>query len=143
MNETNKIELYKAALELYKHEDKLNWNKVSMLLSANSLLFIGLGLVKESYNELKIILSSAGAIISFCFFVTIFFGVKYLQHRKEKVEVIEKEIYSDDNIRIFQNNKKFLKVSPTTLVLISLPMIFLIFWILVLYLSCVDFGCFH
>lgn len=131
-NNSELIELYKAAVSLYQHEDELNWKKIQMLIYANSIMGAGLGLMDKASKDLIVILCYAGMALSLSFFITLFFGVLYLQNRKKKVMEFEKLFLSPDIPKIVHGHKRIYHISLTTLVLLFLPLLFSIFWFAVL-----------
>jgi len=99
------LEQYKQAADVYKHEDTLNWSKLSSLLYITSGLvgFIGLlwSINNTPLNEFNIIISFIGLTASVAYFFTIKSGLYYLSHRKHCLFDIEAIIIKFSGEKIF------------------------------------------
>jgi len=143
---------YAIAIDLYKHEDNLNWKKLYNLLYVSGALLFTLGFVSGSIgtfpNDINPsilgIISLVGALISLSFTITIWYGVKYLLCRKEKVKEIEQELKVFGGISIVgcdddsQHKQDIFDVSPTTIILRVIPILFTLGWFLLLCYSLVQ-----
>lgn len=127
------VEQFKAGLELYKHEDRLNWQKINLLIYSNSLLFAAIALAKDNiYSKENIapffVLATIGLAISICFGISIKYGVHYLKHRKEKLAKLEEYFERETQVKIFEKTDKNIDLSPSMKVLTTVPMIFCALW---------------
>ena len=142
---------YAIAIDLYKHEDNLNWKKLYNLLYVSGALLFTLGFVSGSIgtfpNDINPsilgIISLVGALISLSFTITIWYGVTYLLRRKEKVKEIEQELKVFGGISIVgdddsQHKQDIFDVSPTTIILRVIPILFTLGWFLLLCYSLVQ-----
>lgn len=136
MSEQIMLEQYRIAIDLYKHEDLLNWKKFHSLVYANTALIGMMGVWKlipsDTPGILAISLPVLGIIVSLCFLIAARAGVKYLQARKETVAAIDKQIKSKTNQTVITLDDPVLATSPTTKVLVILPVVLLLFWIIFL-----------
>lgn len=87
-------------------------------------------------------ISGVGVLISLSFAITIRCGIIYLMARKAKVVEIEEKLKIFGGISIvsgkFQSLKKdILKISPTTIILNFLPIMFTLGWTILLCYSIV------
>lgn len=146
---------YEIAIDLYKHEDNLNWKKLYNLFYVSGALLFILGFISESIEtfpndidpSILGIISLVGALISLSFAITIWCGVKYLLRRKEKVKEIEQELKvfgglsivgGDDSKHQQREHKRdIFDVSPTTIILRVIPILFTLGWFLLLCYSLV------
>jgi hypothetical protein len=127
---------YACAIDLYMHEDELNWKKLNNLFYITSALlfilsFISVGNFPYDVNPMLLgALSAFGAIISTSFGLTLRYGVAYLLARKEKVIQIEKIMESRGGISIvgYDRDPRIFGVSPTTKILRAIPFIFSSSW---------------
>jgi hypothetical protein len=130
------LEQYRIAVDLYKHEDLLNWQKFHNLIYVNTALIGMMGVWELIPSDIPRILTISlpvlGIIVSLCFFVTARAGVKYLQARKGTVAAIDEQIKNTTNQTVITLDDPVLKTSPTTKVLTVLPLVLLLFWIIFL-----------
>ena len=150
--QTTLLEQLKIATDLYKHEDNLNWTKLNNLFYINAGLWAILGFIIEfggvnsssfpiNLNFIMTMVSIIGIIVSIALGIALWCGVRYMQHRKETVTFIEEKLipYGGQNIvsssQEILERKRFFQQSPTTLVLKSVPVLFIIVWIIVLFMT--------
>ena len=136
MSEEMMLEQYRIAVDLYKHEDLLNWQKFHNLVYINTALIGIMGawelISSKSPWILVVSLPVLGIIVSLCFLVAARAGVKYLHARKQSVAAIDKQIKSKTNQTVINLGDPGLVTSPTTKVLTVLPVVLLLFWIIFL-----------
>ena len=146
------IYYYEIAVELYRHEDHLNWLKINHLLYMNAALAAILSFFLERNPETIIGLGRyeavfyigvIGLLVSFAFFITIWLGTFYLQARKAAVIELEDKIHDlcgpyfvpvvrSSKVDVDATSKQWLSKSLTVYMLRALPVGFFIFWMLVL-----------
>jgi len=137
MSEAMMLEQYRIAVDLYKHEDLLNWQKFNNLIYVNSGIVGMMGIWKLISEKnppliLAVSLPFLGIIVSLCFFVAIRAGVKYLQVRKAAVVAIDDQIKIKTNQTVVYLDDPVLVKSPTGRVLTVLPIILVFFWLILL-----------
>jgi predicted GNAT superfamily acetyltransferase len=128
------------ALDLYKHEDILNWQKLNnfFYISAGLLALCGFSLNQDTQHRRIILVSASivGIIISLAFFIMLRAGISYLQSRKTAVAFLERNLLGQRGCTIFYGRdismKKQLQRSPTTIVLQQIPLIGAIGWLILL-----------
>jgi len=139
-------EQYKIAVELYRHEDDLNWRKLHHLFYVTAGLWAVIGFIVK-FNESLIIsprllvgmVSLVGLIVSFAFGIALWFGVEYMLNRKNAVIAIEEILVHLGGRYIVSpsvesmKKKRFLKISPTTWMLRLLPILIFIVWMIMLF----------
>lgn len=131
---------YGTAIDLYKHEDLLNWQKLNNFfyittgLAAAFAFMLG-DVVKDAAarRALTLGVSTLGATSSLAFLITLYFGRKYLQARKATVVRFEEHIAWHGGQRIVGSaggdpQNKWLSFSPTGLVMMAVPTVGLIIW---------------
>ncbi len=132
---------YEFAMELYQHEDNLNWNKLNNLFYVNMGLcaiigfFIdsgtGGGTLQISTRFMFGVICLVGLIISAAFGVAIWYGIFYLQKRKEAVVMIEEKLIADGGVHVVsvpEEKHVHLHISPTTWMLRLVPVLLAIVW---------------
>lgn len=134
------------AIDLYTHEDKLNWSKVRHLLYITAGLSALLSFILknrvdfvEAIGNPVCLVSLFGIMISLGFFVAILFGVIYMWNRKMEVFNIESLLMKYGGVSIlgfkdssYSNRYSYKTLSPTMVVLVAFPLGITIFWIFVL-----------
>ena len=144
-------EQYKLAVELYEHEDDLNWRKLNHLFYINIGLWAVIGFIAKFDSSnlffavspyfLLVMVSLIGLILSLAFGVALWFGVNYMHSRKDVVVAIEKILVQHGGRYIVSTGpengeeKRFLKRSPTTWVLRSVPILLSIAWVIIFIMS--------
>lgn len=137
---------YEVAVDLYKHEDGLNWNKLHNLFYITSALIIILGLSSKSVDNfpddvdpsMLIFVSLAGILISISFAIAIWSGTFYLGKRKLKVIEIEEMLRKHGGIQIVgdigksKTEERDLFDAPTARILKFIPIAVLVGWICLL-----------
>ncbi len=133
---------YEMAIDLYIHEDNLNWSKLHHLFYITGGLFAVAFLWPEiSYNlpfyEFLIMISFLGMVSSWLFWIALSNGIDYMQTRKQAVVDIERILLKLKGVRIVSTHydegikNKRLKKSPTTNVMKNIPLIMLIIWTII------------
>lgn len=141
------VEQYKIAVELYKHEDNLNWTKLSHLFYINAGLATIIGFIIEYSKPGKLateypyfligMVSLIGVIVSVAFGMALWFGIKYMHNRKDAVIAIEEILVEYGGTHIVSprsgkpNEKGILKRSPTTLMMKIVAFIPAVIWIII------------
>ena len=143
---------YTIAVDLYKHEDNLNWNKLYNLFYVTLALLLILSSTSKSIetfpndisHSMLGVISVVGILISLSFAIVIWSGVIYLSARKKKVVKIEQKLEDLGGISIVggvgasQHEQHILKVSPTTIILKFIPFAFAFGWFILLCYSIVQ-----
>lgn len=138
-----KLEQFRIAADLYKHEDLLNWNKLYHLLYVTAGLAAVLGFILKNsqwiekvlsgtVNHLAEIICFTGGGIAIGFFMSIASGLYYLHHRKRALRAINKDLKSRTKFSALsdQDMPWMLKnISLTTIVLILIPIGILMLWV--------------
>lgn len=142
---------YAIAVDLYKHEDNLNWNKLYNLFYVTGALLLILSFISKSietfptdiYPSMLGVISVVGVLISLSFTIVIWSGVIYLSARKKKVVEIEQKLKDIGGISIVgdvnvsQREQRIFNVSPTTIILKFIPFVFAFGWFILLCYSIV------
>lgn len=95
------LEQYKIAVDLYKHEDNLNWTKLNNLFYINAGLWAVVGLIIQfgdvendilpiDFRFFMIIISLIGMIISIALSVALWYGVEYMGNKKRQRLILKK-----------------------------------------------------
>ncbi len=149
---------YQVAIDLYKHEDNLNWRKLNHLLYITAALWAMVGftfkqriyaqatssvlhqnvllqhLQTESMLSLIIMVSFIGIIVCVAFGVALWYGVEYMQERKKVVMEIEEKLFKLSGSYVVAKDtggKQSLKKSPTTTMLKLMPIFIALIWTVV------------
>ncbi len=139
------IEQYKTAVELYVHEDNLNWTKLNHLFYINGGLWavMGLGFKIDDDNTFMLctpqlfmgMVSLTGIIVSLALGTALWLGTIYMQNRKLRVVDIEKALIRHGGKCIVSPSPgvtSFLRKSPTLLMLRLVPIVLLTIWVIIL-----------
>ena len=138
-------EQYGTAVDLYKHEDNLNWTKLNHLFYINAGLWTILGFIAQSNGTesgtlpinphlLMVTVSVIGMIVCAALGVALWFGIKYMHNRKDAVTRIEERLVEGGGEYIVSpksdipEKRGFLKVSPTTWMLKLVPIVLFAVW---------------
>lgn len=127
---------YQVAVDLYLHEDNLNWSKLNNLFYLTGGLVVALSVLASlSVQNLFVsifVVSLLGFVSALLFSVTIASGVKYMNSRKQSVMDIEKIIIEKKgtNVVIPAHGRynKLLTLSPTSKVMVYIPRLILATW---------------
>ncbi len=141
MEDDMKVHLYDRAVDLYLHEDKLNWVKLNNLfyVSGGLLAILGFTLDLEgglfpltSSDAVLVLAVSAGGLLTcFVFGVALHYGVKYLGTRKEAVMRLERCLTDDRNCWVVtprSGDGGGLRTSPTSMLLRLTPYLMAVGW---------------
>ncbi|MEU0842882.1 GNAT family N-acetyltransferase [Streptomyces sp. NPDC005962] len=135
---------YQIAVDLYKHEDNLNWQKLNNFfyitagLAAATAFFLGKeGAGGTLGKVLAVIISIIGFGVSLGFSQMLRFGRQYLLARKEAVIELEEYMAWHGGERIVNRRTSdpgsaYLKVSPTGAIMVLLPVLVSLCWLAVL-----------
>lgn len=136
---------YLVSVDLYKHEDNLNWQKL------NNFFYITVGLAAAAVfsvgregaggglgTALAVIISVIGLGVSLGFFQMLRFGRRYLQMRKSAVTEFEEHMTWHGGQRIVswkssEPGNTYLKVSPTGAIMVALPLLVAACWVALLW----------
>ncbi len=142
------INQYYIAVDLYRHEDILNWNKLNNFLYVSGGLMAVFAFFLKNKAEIithvinpLIFISLLGIVVSIGFFVAIFFGVKYMQARKAKVVEIDRQLMRIGGVPIVLSQSSrygvgkfnYQNYSPTMLVIMAFPLVVVCGWGFILY----------
>lgn len=135
---------YEIAVDLYKHEDGLNWQKLSNFfyitvgLSAAMVFCLGKEGVRGTLGDaLGFVLSVIGLGVSLGFAVMLYFGRRYLLARKAALIELEEQLTWHGGHRIVtfhlsEPGERHLRVSPTGAIMVGLPVLVAVAWLAVL-----------
>lgn len=123
----------KDALELYKHEDNLNWTKLNHLIISTAAIATGIGLILVEFYEkpypiytiLIHLLFILGSFVILGFAISLNSGVSNMKYWKDRI-LNENEESNECKCHI--NNKGDLENPSTRIVLLTLPWIVLGIW---------------
>ncbi len=81
---------YERAVSLYQHEDKLNWQKVQHAVYLNGAFaaIVSVNIIQP----IKWIVAALAAVFGLLFLIALENGRRFLQHRREAVQIVEKRI---------------------------------------------------
>ncbi|SDP19824.1 GNAT family N-acetyltransferase [Actinacidiphila guanduensis] len=136
---------YEIAVDLYKHEDLLNWNKLNnfLYITAGLAATLAFTLGKEGAQS-HAVARGVGAVIAvigfgsgLAFAVMLRFGRRYLQKRKSTVVELEEYMAWHGGQRIVGRQladpgSEWLQASPTGLVMVLLPVFVSLGWLAML-----------
>ena len=142
------MQQYCNVVDLYKHEDDLNWRKLSHLFYVNASIWIVIGFIIQytPYNWFFInnehflynLLSVIGIIICTVFGVAIWNGLVCLKTRKAQMRDIEEAFFNDnDALLLFSKTNKhnnMKNIVPTSYVLIGAPIAIIVIWVIFMFL---------
>jgi len=135
---------YQMAVDLYKHEDKLNWLKL------NNFIYVTTGLIAASSFMIQLgdgeaalrqwgllLLIAVGLLTSLSFGVMLLFGRRYLQRRKAAVTQFEEMMAWWGGHYIVgdvagKRRPRWLDQSPTAVVMSVMPFMAFGVWLVVL-----------
>ncbi|WP_039938070.1 GNAT family N-acetyltransferase [Streptomyces himastatinicus] len=132
---------YEVAVDLYKHEDNLNWQKLNNLfyITAGLAAAMAFSLGKEGAGgtlgkALAGVISVIGFGVSMGFSLMLRYGRQYLLARKEAVIELEEYMAWLGGERIVNRRASdpragYLKVSPTGLIMVLLPVLVALCWL--------------
>ena len=136
---------YTIAVDLYKHEDNTNWQKL------NNFFYITAGLAaaaafavgKEGADDdlgrgLAVFVAAIGIVASLAFSQMLRFGRRYLLARKDAVVELEEYLAWHGGQRIVawhsaDPGNRYLQRSPTGLIMMALPLMVAVCWTIVLW----------
>ncbi|MHC4738607.1 MAG: RipA family octameric membrane protein [Planctomycetota bacterium] len=132
------LEQYKVGVELYRHEDVLNWTKINHLFYINGGLWAVIGLSSSTGSAgtpmfefsrlIMVIVAAAGIIVCLALGTALWIGTKYMKDRKAKVVNIEKALKSYGGETLVDN-----KLTEITMCILKLvPFIFVTVWLIIL-----------
>ncbi len=130
---------YEKAIELYKHEDELNWSKMYHLFYVTAGLAALLSIILPMISGIMInisicILSLMGSLVSGLFYIAISNGINYMQRRKQSVIDIEQILIGLNGVKVvssnFDRNDRAFRISSTTKVMRLIPITLGILWVL-------------
>ncbi|WP_309500430.1 GNAT family N-acetyltransferase [Streptomyces shenzhenensis] len=136
---------YAIAVDLYKHEDNTNWNKLTNFLYITAGLAATLAFVlgKDGAQSegvargIGVIITVVGCASALAFAVMLRFGRRYLQARKSAVVDLEEHMAWHGGQRIVgrqvaEPGAAWLHSSPTGLVMVLLPAFVSLCWLAML-----------
>jgi hypothetical protein len=134
---------YQVAVELYLHEDNLNWSKLNNLFYTTGGLVVVISFSTSfSAERLPIyifITSLLGIITSFLFSVTISSGLKYMNSRKNTLFKLERLLIDKNGTKVVlptaEKLNRILEKSPTTIVMGIIPWLIMGVWAAALFFS--------
>ncbi|NUS14998.1 MAG: GNAT family N-acetyltransferase [Streptomyces sp.] len=143
---------YSVAVDLYKHEDTTNWNKLNNFFYVTAALAAATGFAFGNSQQsdgsglsrsLVVVIAVIGLGASIAFSQMLRWGRHYLQARKKAVAEIEQYLVWHGGQRVVSvkspdSGKDRLLQSPTGLIMMLLPVLVGVCWIVVLVLALVD-----
>lgn len=134
---------YEYAIQLYTHEDKLNWSKLNHLFYITAGLFGVFSFVINAeldvffmYMTLAFV-SVLGIFSSYLFYKTVSSGMDYMHHRKESVIELENLLEKMGGLRIVGKGAELdqrLSKSLTSLVMRRMPFLIMVIWMAIMVL---------
>jgi hypothetical protein len=134
---------YQIAMDLYKHEDLLNWNKLNnfFYVTAGLLAILGfflkgeMGKPKEfEFYFMFAIVGFVGCVMSAAFWGVLYSGVRYMHNRKDTVMEIEQILMKHgakdlvSNVNLPAEERKLFKRALTAKILRKLPLFMMLVW---------------
>ncbi|MFI0242402.1 GNAT family N-acetyltransferase [Streptomyces sp. NPDC016845] len=145
---------YGVAIDLYKHEDTLNWNKLNNFFYITAGLAAALGFTLGRRGDdassstlltdgLAIVISVIGFFSAAAFTLMLRFGRRYLHARKNAAMELEEHLAWHGGQRIVgreaaADGNKWLKQSPTGFIMMSLPALVAACWGVMLVMLVLD-----
>lgn len=136
---------YGIAVDLYKHEDLINWNKLNnfLYITAGLAATLAFTLGKEGVRSegvaraVAVIITLIGFVSAVAFAIMLRFGRRYLQARKSAVVDLEEHMAWHGGHRIVgrqvaEPGMAWLHSSPTGLVMVVLPSLVSVGWLAML-----------
>jgi ribosomal protein S18 acetylase RimI-like enzyme len=136
---------YEIAVDLYKHEDLLNWNKLNnfLYITAGLAATLAFTLGKEGAQSRDVargvgaVITVIGFLSGLAFAVMLRYGRRYLQARKSTVVELEEHMAWHGGQRIVgrqlaEPGSAWLQASPTGLVMVLLPVLVSLGWLAML-----------
>ncbi len=130
---------YERAIELYIHEDNLNWSKLNNFFYITGGIF-AIATIWPKINsyinfcEALLAISFVGIIYSYLFRIALNSGIDYMLARKRAVVEVEQILIKLRGVKIVSTHynkgtkNRRLRKSPTSRVMKNIPLIMLIFW---------------
>lgn len=136
---------YQVAVDLYLHEDNLNWSKLNNLFYISgglvAVISILASLASENLLYSIMIVSVLGIVSSTLFSIAITSGVRYMNDRKGTVMDIEKLLVSKNGTKVvlprLSAHTSLLKKSPTSKVMVYIPRLIFAVWCVTLVMTAV------
>ncbi len=143
---------YERAVDLYIHEDNLNWSKLNNFFYITGGIFAIAALWPKvdsylTFSVFIMVLSFLGMVSSFLFRIALGSGIDYMHARKQAVVDIENVLHQLKGIRVVSRyydeefKNKRLKKSPTTKVMKNIPVILFALWALIFFASTILLIC--
>jgi len=138
---------YAVAVDLYKHEDTTNWNKLNNFFYITAALAAATGFAfgnnqdqghgKALADNLVVVISVIGLGSSVAFSQMLRWGRRYLHARKGAVAEIEQSIVWHGGHRVISSEPSasqdhWLRQSPTSMIMVLLPVLVGLCWIAVI-----------
>lgn len=136
---------YGIAVDLYKHEDNVNWNKLTnfLYITAGLAATLAFALGKDGVQSerltqgIAVIITVIGFASALAFAIMLRFGRRYLQARKSSVVELEEHMAWHGGQRIVgrqlaEPGSAWLHSSPTGLVMVVLPAFVAVCWLAML-----------
>lgn len=143
------LEQYQIAVQLYQHEDELNWAKLNHLFYINSGLWAIVGFILQADiaqhapldpNFVVTFVSAVGLVVSVAFEIALWYGTLYMYSRKNAVIHIEKALIEQGGAHLVSvptEAPSYLHRSPTMWMLRAVPALFTLAWLAMLGIQCV------
>jgi predicted GNAT superfamily acetyltransferase len=134
---------YDRAVDLYMHEDSLNWSKLNHFFYSTGGLLLVLSFLTTQvgiqFSLYLAIVSIVGIALSLLFYIALNSGVSYMQERKKSVVALEKILINMSGMNVVTANptKIYLKRAPATKVMKMIPLCSLGIWMLIFMASIV------
>ncbi|WP_158675515.1 GNAT family N-acetyltransferase [Nocardia stercoris] len=136
------LKQYGYAVDLYKHEDTLNWSKLNNFFYISVALFTAYGVLQNTsgsrphLHAFLLGISGLGLLTSIGFTLTLIAGTHYLGARKHVVGALEDRLVEAGGIRVVTaspvgTDQAWLKRSPTRFVLRGIPILVGFAWLAV------------
>lgn len=140
---------YGVAVDLYKHEDSTNWNKLNNFFYITAALAAATGFAFSNGQQgdrsslsssLVLVIAVIGLGSSVAFSQMLRWGRRYLHARKTVVSEIEQHLIWHGGQRVVSREtpepgKDWLRQSPTSMIMMLLPVLVGVCWIVVMVLA--------
>ncbi|MEU5365089.1 GNAT family N-acetyltransferase [Streptomyces sp. NPDC005925] len=136
---------YTIAVDLYKHEDSINWQKLNnfLYITAGLAAAVGIALGPDGAKSerlarcLVLIISAIGFCAAVAFSQMLRYGRRYLLARKQVVTELEERMAWHGGQRIVgravgETGSEWLQVSPTGLFMVLLPALTAMCWLMMI-----------
>ena len=135
---------YDRAIQLYLHEDTLNWEKLrNYVYITVAMVAAGGFLLEESFTDptelgvvrggVVLVICVLGLLLSIGYSVALWSGIKFQRAHKESVTLLEDQYIAEGGIRLLPYRSRSVSVvgrnAPTTYLLQYTPVVGMVVWL--------------